>query len=148
MKTILCFGDSNTFGYVPGTGVAAAKKKNPWFSVQTIVVACVALFAILITLVVTAGGNSAKVGELEAKLKKQDQQISTLEDQLLDAEDAADLYQEKADFLDENIAFIVDNDDVYYHTYDCEKTQNTEYFKAFNTNMASGYGYKKCPLCH
>ena len=55
--------------------------------------------------------------------------------------------KEKTDFFDKHIVLIADNDQIYYHKYDCPRYDPDEHFKAFNENYASYLGYKPCSRC-
>ena len=78
--------------------------------------------------------QSGKLNNAYATIDDQENTIATLQNEVY-------TYQEKSDFLDENIVFVVDGDDVYYHSYDSTAFQTATSYYAMNTNLAIYYGY-------
>ncbi len=79
------------------------------------------------------------------KLASAEADLSTMQAQVDYYSALADVYEEKAAFLDENVVFVVDDDDIYYYHYDSYAFQNAESYYAFNINLAEYYGYIPYP---
>lgn len=67
------------------------------------------------------------------------------------AEEELSQASDKAQFLDDYVAIIdYENDDGYYHTYDCSiwDWDGEWYITVYTWNGAESLGYEPCPECH
>ena len=83
----------------------------------------------------------------EDKVYSITKQYDDLKRSYKDLKDIYNYVYDKATFLDNHIAFIVDNDKKYYHTYDCSKFKNCKSFLAYNVENAQSLGYEQDPDC-
>lgn len=135
-------------------------EKRGYFSVKKILkilFVIVFLFSIFFNLIFLASGigmymiyneqyglileEQNEIKELNNKLIRYKSQNSSLEDKNKQLE-------EIVDFFYEHVAFVVDDNTRFYHTYDCAVFQDADSFWAYNIAAAKGEGYKPCIRCH
>ncbi len=107
---------------------------KPYSSVNGMMIGLIAAGVVALILAAVLVVQSGKLNNAYATIDDQENTIATLQNEVY-------TYQEKSDFLDENIVFVVDGDDVYYHSYDSTAFQTATSYYAMNTNLAIYYGY-------
>ncbi|MFA0814988.1 MAG: zinc ribbon domain-containing protein [Anaerofustis sp.] len=114
---------------------------KPYSSINGMLIGLIAAGVVALILAVVVVVQGIKLNDAYTAIDDDENTISTLSSQVAE-------YQEKADFLDTNIVFVLDGDDIYYHTYDCADFQQASSYYAMNTNLAIYYGYIADPYCH
>ena len=114
---------------------------KPYSSVNGMLIGMIAAGVVALILAAVLVVQSGKLNNAYATIDDQENTIATLQSEMV-------TYQEKSDFLDENIVFVVDGDDVYYHTYECSAFETASSYYAMNTNLAIYYGYIADPYCN
>lgn len=138
------FAKPYLYGRVFGKGPTADYTNKLRKTKDFLIILCVILLASVIALSFSLSKHLENEGLLETLL---DNEIQTNKE-LRDKQSANLSAEEKADFLDENIAFCVDDDYVYYHTYDCDDFKNCDRYIAYNVYQAEAKDYAPCPKCH
>lgn len=132
------------YGRVYGNGPTADYTNKLRTIKNFLIILCIILFCAILVLSLSLFSHIENEGHLETLLSNEIQANKDLRDKQTENRSA----EEKADFLDKNIALCVDEDYVYYHTYDCDDFQNCDKYIAYNVYQAEVLDYVPCPKCH
>lgn len=98
--------------------------------------------------------EKSRIADLEDENSRLNSLLSEAEDELqrwkyesFDYEEYYEEARETVDWFTKNIAFVVDDDHYYYHSYTCDSFENCNTFWAYNVEAARAKGYHPHEAC-